>query len=471
MINYARKGLSYYEIGQGHNAIIDADNAFWALLGKDDREGVTIPRKVLSFYENIRDDLDKQVEDFRFSANLSALYIDPTDKCNANCPYCYIPGRIRKNGRSMTKNELFYILDKAAEYFRKRKRMAVIVFHAAEPLLVKNIIFDAIKEYNNEFKFGLQTNATLLERKDVAFLKRFQVGVGISLDSYSKKINNRLRPIDGKGGNFHAATRAIEWFDGYAGMNVITTITKFNVTGLPDIVKFLHSQRVPCVLLNPVRLTQKNSRVLKPDEALMAKYFIQAVDKAIELSKKSRHRIIIGNFTNTILGIVSPSARRLMCDISPCGGGRCFLTITAKGEMIPCGEFIGLKGFSGGNIFQTDIEEAMESRPFKKIRARFVEKIDDCRVCVLRNICGAPCPAELHSLGNMYPLRSPHQRYNNRPKQLTSNGMYKKSVFCEFYKKVANHAFKLIAKGQEKYCFRGGGLNNLEYEYRLALNR
>lgn len=471
MNNYLEKGLSYYQIGQTNNAIIDADNAFWALLDKNNGGNITIPRKVLSFYEKIRDNLDKQLEDFRFSANLTALYIDPTDKCNANCQYCYIPSHIRKYGRSMTKKELFSILDKAAEYFKKHKRMAVIVFHAAEPLLVKDIIFEAIKEYNKEFKFGLQTNATLLERKDVEFLKRFQVGVGISLDSYSEKINNRLRPIGAGNGNFQAATRAIEWFNGYAGMNVITTITKFNVTGLPDIVEFLHSQRVPCVLLNPVRLTQKNSRTLKPDETLMAKYFIEAVDKAIGLSKKSRHRIIVGNFTNTILGIVSPNARRLMCDISPCGGGRCFLTITAKGEMIPCGEFIGLKGFSGGNIFRADIEKAMESRPFKKIRSRFVEKIDDCRVCLIRNICGAPCPAELHSLGNMYPARSPYQGYNNRPKQLTSNGMYKKSVFCEFYKKVTNHAFNLIAKGQEKYCFRDGGLNNLEYEYRLALNR
>ncbi len=453
MTNYSQKGLSCYDINVNHNAVIDADNAFWAILGRNSDGNIIIPRKLLSFYENIRDNLDSQMQDFRFSANLTALYIDPTDKCNANCPYCYIPSRIRKNGRSMTKKELFFILEKAAGYFgsssggKKQKRKAVIVFHAAEPLLVKDIIFEGIEKYNKEFKFGLQTNATLMQKTDVGFLRKFQVGIGISLDYYAQKVNNRLRPLDGKNGNFRAAVRAIEWFNGYEGLNVITTITKFNVEGLPGMVEFLHGKRVPCVLLNPVRLTQKNSRILKPDETLMAKYFIEAVDKAIELSKESKHRIIVGNFTNTILGIVAPVARRLMCDISPCGGGRCFLTITAKGEMIPCGEFIGLKGFSGGNIFQTGIEQAMQSKPFKRIRSRFAEKIDDCHVCVLRNICGAPCPAELHSLGNMY----------------------RKAVFCEFYKKVINHAFKLIAQGQEKYCFRNGGLNNLEYEYRLAL--
>ena len=445
MANHLEKGLSYHNTALKDNVIIDADNAFWAIPGTNEQGNPTISRKALSLYEDIRDDLDTQMNDFRFGANLTALYIDPTDRCNANCPYCYIPSSIRKKGRSMTEDELFFILEKAAKYFRKQKKKAVIVFHAAEPLLVKDIIFNGIKKFNNDFKFGLQTNASLLEIEDVGFLREFQVGVGISLDYYSSKINNRLRPIDGGDGNFNAAIRAIEWFNGYEGMNVITTITKFNVSGLVGIVEFLHAKKVPCVLLNPVRLTQKNSRVLKPNETLMAKYFIEAVNKAIELSKKSEHRIIIGNFTNCLLGIVAPNARRLMCDISPCGGGRCFLTITASGRMIPCGEFIGLKEFSGGNIFKTGIEEAMQSASFKKIRDRFVEKIEECKSCTLRNICGAPCPAELYALGNMY----------------------EKAVFCEFYKKIINHAFKLITTGEEKYCFRKEGLDNLEYEYKL----
>ena len=281
MVNHLEKGLTYHNIALKDNIVIDADNAFWAIPGKNEQGSPTISRKALSLYENIRDNLDTQMNDFRFGANLTALYIDPTDRCNANCPYCYIPSRIRKKGRSMTENELFFILAKAAKYFRKQKRKAVIVFHAAEPLLVKDIIFKGIKKFNNDFKFGLQTNASLLKIEDVGFLREFRVGVGISLDYYSSKINNRLRPLDGGNGNFGAAIRAIEWFNGYEGMNVITTITKFNVTGLAGMVKFLHSKKVPCVLLNPVRLTQKNSRALKPDDALMAKYFIEAVDKAM----------------------------------------------------------------------------------------------------------------------------------------------------------------------------------------------
>ena len=226
---------------------------------------------------------------------------------------------------------------------------------------------------------------------------------------------------------------------------MITTVTRLNVRDLPGIVRFLHSKKVPCVLLNPMRFTRPGSVRLKPDEKLLAKYFIKAVDTAVELSRNSKQRIIVGNFANTILAIIAPQARRLMCDISPCGGARCFFTITAKGEMIPCGEFIGIKGFSGGNIFKTSIPKAMGSKPFKKIRDRFVEKISVCNLCDFRNICGSPCPAELHSFGNMY----------------------QKSVFCNFYQEIIQYAFKMIAEDKVKYLLRDESSGMLKFAYNL----
>lgn len=439
------KGLAYCEI-ENEKIVIDPDNVFWGINLRKIDSDFFVTRNLLSLYEKTRAELDKEMHRFRFDSKLVAFYIDPTDRCNANCPYCYIPAKIRKNGKDMTEKQLFYILDKIAKYFNATKKKPVIVFHASEPLLVKDIIWRAIKNFSNKFYFGLQTNAILLEKKDVEFLKKYRVGVGISLDSFSPGKNNRLRPSADFNGNFKNAVRAIELFDGYEGLNVITTITKFNVTHLPGMVKFLYKKKVPCVLLNPVRLTQNPNGSLKPDEKLLTKYFIKAVEESMKLSKQSNHKIIIGNFANTILGIIAPTARRLMCDISPCGGARCFLTITSKGEMVPCGEFIGLKGFSGGNIFKTDISEAMQSKPFKGIRARIVEKIFECETCTFRNICGAPCPAELHALGNMY----------------------KKSIFCEFYKEIIRYAFKLIAEGKEKYCLRQDSFKNLQYVYQLS---
>lgn len=438
------QGFNLWKSGSS-DVLLEPDNLFWSVSRGDEKSEMFIPARVLSFYEKVRDDLSKEMNDFRFGQDLTAVYIDPTDKCNADCSYCYISPSVRKSGRSMTAQELNYILDKIALHFKGLKRKQVIIFHASEPLLVKDIIFPAIKKYKNVFKFGIQTNAILMEKKDVEFLKKHFVGVGISLDSFSQDVNNRMRPA-GKGtGNFNKAVQTIEWFDGYKGLNVITTVTKHNVKDLPALVKFLHAKKVSCVLMNPVRFTRVPIRTLKPDDKTLVSNFIKAVDASIELSSKSKHKIIIGNFTNTVLAIIAPVARRLMCDISPCGGGRCFFTITAAGHMIPCGEFIGMKNFSAGSIFKKSIAQAMRSDAFKRVRARAVEKISECDICAFRNICGAPCPAELESLGNMY----------------------QKSVFCNFYKQIIQYAFKMIAQDKVKYLLRDRPLKDFYYEYKL----
>ncbi len=438
------KGLHILE-NNGRLIALDANNVFWALLPKTESR-TFIPEEVLLLHNKFKDKFNRDMADFRFSSELTAIYIDPTDKCNANCAYCYVPPETRRNGRSMTAKELKFILDKLAAYFKKSKKKQVVIFHASEPLLEKGLVFEAIVRYGKIFKFGLQTNALLLEKDDVDFLKENSVGVGISLDSNSALINNNQRPSRESGGNFAKAVEAIEWFNGYPGLNVITTVTKHNVKNLPGIIKFLHRRKVPCVLLNPVRFTRVPVKALKPDEKVFAKHFIEAVDTAIELTRKTGRKIIVGNFANTVLAIVAPQARRLMCDISPCGGGRCFFTITASGEMIPCGEFIGLPGFSGGNIFKDNISKVMNSKPFQAIRSRSVEKIKECDVCELRNICGAPCPAELHAHGTMY----------------------QKALFCDFYKEVICHAFKIIADDKVKLVLRDEPLKELAYEYKLS---
>lgn len=449
------QGLSYCSIDK-NQVLLDADNVFWGITKPDNNPDSLIPGELLSLYERMKGKCDREMEGFRFSSELTAIYIDPTDRCNADCPYCYVPVKSRKHGRSMTEEQLFFILRKIAKYFSRhsgipsgtgegKPKKAVIIFHASEPLLVKDIIFKAITEFKKQFYFGIQTNGLLLEDKDIKFIKDNKVGIGISLDASTAALNNRSRFSLTYGGNFNNVIRAIDSFNGYEGLNVITTITKLNAANLPNLVKLLYKKKVPCVLINPLRLTQKNSRSLRPDDKMMTKYFIAAVEEAMRCSKGPKRKIIIGNFANTILAIIAPTARRLMCDISPCGGGRCFLTITASGEMIPCGEFIGLKGFRGGNIFKDSIEQAMGSEAFKKIRSRIVEKIDDCDRCTFRNICGAPCPAELHALGKMH----------------------KKAVFCEFYKEIIKYAFRLIAEGKEKYLLREEGFNNLNYQYKL----
>ncbi len=138
---------------------------------------------------------------------------------------------------------------------------------------------------------------------------------------------------------------------------------------------------------------------------------------------------MIANFANVLMGIIAPTARRLMCDISPCGGGRCFFAISAGGDLFPCSEFIGLKKFKGGNLFKDDINKTLESEAFKRVTGRRIENIQPCSHCALRHFCGSPCPAEAHEM---------------------HGSMEKPGAFCELYEEQVRYAFRLIADGKEE---------------------
>jgi uncharacterized protein len=240
-------------------------------------------------------------------------------------------------------------------------------------------------------------------------------------------VADRTRRTWGGRGVFRQTVKVLEELADYPGLNVIATITRENVSVLPELVEFLHARRVAHALLNPVRGTQPGGRALMPDQDELAHFFFQALDRAYALWQETGRKLIIGNFANLLLGLTAPGARRLMCDISPCGGGRCFFAVGAGGEVAPCSEFLGLKEFHGGNLLAQPVAELLDTPPFRQVKSRVVEDIEPCKRCAVRHFCGAPCPAEVYAI-NGHLLTPP--------------------PYCRFYAAQARYAFQVIAQGR-----------------------
>lgn len=68
----------------------------------------------------------------------------------------------------------------------------------------------------------------------------------------------------------------------------------------------------------------------------------------------------------------------------------------------------------------------------------------------------------------MNPVRSKTAESTGKPLRQTSNGMYRKAEFCEFYKEMIRYAFKLISEDKVPYLPREGSLQQMQYEYRYA---
>lgn len=412
--------------------LIDPDTAFWSLVKKDKLADALSDGSFLKEYRKKLETFSAEMKSLRFGLKPSAVYFNPTERCNLNCNYCYIPERMRHNGEHMTRSKLIEALGILREYFREtlpRGRQPQIVFHGSEPMLCREAVFAAIDDYKDDFRFGIQTNGSLMDDEAIQFLTSRGIGIGLSLDGHIAEVADRTRKTWAGDGVFKKVVSALEKLRGYPNYNVISTATRENMGALPKIVDFFHALEVPVCMLNPVRCTRPGGLKVKPRDPELAKFYITALDRTYELYEKTGRKLVVANFANILVSIVAPTARRLMCDISPCGGGRCFFAVSARGDLFPCSEFIGLKEFNGGNLFKGEIEKALDSPAFQQVTGRKVEDIDPCFRCVVRHFCGSPCPAEAYEMkGRM-----------DRP-----------GAFCELYEEQVRYALRKIADGNEE---------------------
>ncbi|MDP2660969.1 MAG: radical SAM protein, partial [Dehalococcoidia bacterium] len=173
------RSLNTYRLDDRWDILLDPDRVFWALASRDALEA---RGEAAAVHSRVADELEDRLRRFRFETHVTALYVNPSDSCHADCRYCYIPEEVRRHGPRMDQAALASVLDKAQAYFRQQDlagRKPVIIFHGSEPLLAKDIVFSAIREYGDTFAFGLQTDGVLLDAEDIAFLKDWRVSVGI----------------------------------------------------------------------------------------------------------------------------------------------------------------------------------------------------------------------------------------------------------------------------------------------------
>lgn len=427
-------GASLIPVDIGHSdyiGLVDPDSAFWSLVKKDRLGAALSDEGFLRSYRDKRSSFLDEMDTLRFGLKPSAVYFNPTDRCNLNCSYCYISEDIRRGGEHMPKDKLLEALGKLKSFFSGvigDDTKPQIIFHGSEPLLNKDAVFAGIKEYKDDFLFGVQTNGTRLDDEAIEFLTSNGIGIGLSLDSHISSVADRTRKTWSGESVFAHVVKTLEKLKGYPNYNVICTVTENNMAELTGIVEFFHSLEVPACMLNPVRITLPGGRAVKPEDHKIAEHYLKALDKSHELYLKTGRKLVVANFANILLSIVAPLARRLMCDISPCGGGRCFFAVSATGGLYPCSEFISLDEYKGGNLFEGDIQDAFDSVEFRKVTGRKVEDIDPCNRCSIRHYCGSPCPAEAAEANGAM----------NRP-----------GGFCELYEEQTRYAFRLIADGKE----------------------
>lgn len=425
-------GLVRFEIGHADfDAVIDPDNAFWSLVPKADPDQQSMVDELWQMSRQGSWDFAGEMDRLRFGLQASAVYFNPTERCNLNCTYCYLPEAMRRRGIRMSAAKMFDALERLRDFLAPNLpdgHKPQLIFHGSEPMMNRDNVFSAIERFEDDFVFGIQTNGTLLDDYALDFIRSRNISLGLSLDGPNPEINDRTRHTFNGKGAFDPVINVLNKLRGYRNYSVITTVTTQNLAHLSEVVEAFHQLEVPTCMLNPLRCTLPGALQTRPGDEEFSEAYLKAVERSRQLYLETGRKLVIANFANAVIAMIAPAARKLMCDISPCGAGRCFFAVNARGDLFPCSEFIGLPEFNGGNIFDQGVEAGLQSEQFRRVTGRKIEAMESCGTCPIRHFCGAPCPAEAYQLNGS--IESP-------------------GAFCEFYKNQVRFIFRAIADGIE----------------------
>lgn len=271
------------------------------------------------------------------------IYVEITNRCNLNCSFCSLDNREK---RELSLQEFDTILDKIRHY------TDTIYLHVkGEPLLHTklNKILDITKKYN--LKVKITTNGTLLKQR---------------IDTLQKYNNIKQINI-----SLHSENNLKDYFE--------------NVFESSDIL----SKNIPIVY----RIWLLNNLELDKLSTIIVDKIINYYDLDNSFNEKVINEKNIKIKDNIYLDKDNEfswpdNTNDNLLDKGSCLGTRSHIGILSNGNVVPC--CLDSKGILKlGNIFESNLEEILNSNLFKEINTGFKNNklvCNLCKNCSFRNL-------------------------------------------------------------------------------------
>lgn len=370
-------------------------------------------------------------EDIKYNRNniIKAMCLHVSHDCDLRCKYCFA-----SQGDFCGQRELmtFETGKKALDFLvasSGNRRNIEVDFFGGEPLLnfdvVKNLTYygeELNKKNNKNIRFTITTNGLSLDDEKIAFINEHMSNVVMSLDG-RPEVNDRMRPtVNGKGSYDIIVPKFKKLIEGRKDKDyyIRGTFTSFNLDFASDALKF-YEEGFRKISIEPV--------VTEPDKSYaLREEHLETILK--EYERFSREYMKINNTDDKLLFF------HFMIDLSDgpclakrsvgCGAGCEYISVTPKGEIYPCHQFVGDERFIMGNldtgIVNTGIRDTFKcSNVFTK---------EECSECWAKFYCSGGCHANAF--------------YNNG----TVLKPYK--LGCEMEKKRLECAISILANQMEK---------------------
>jgi uncharacterized protein len=329
---------------------------------------------------------------------VSAISLNIAQVCNMACGYCYADeGRFGARPRLMSLEVARQSVDRLIKDAAPEAPL-LLGFMGGEPLLNRDLLH-AIVPYairqgaitGHRFRFSLTTNATLLTAADAVLFKEFPFSVQISIDG-PPELNDLQRPLRNGEGTYSRVLQGLELLRLHGrprelGARVTITRKSRDLLRILDHLIGLGFDDVGFALafVSP-----------DPELAIQEQDFRYLLRELILCADRCREELLRGRpypFDNflTALDEIHRGTHRPY----PCGAGAAYLSANAEGRLYACHRLIDEQAFAMGDVRHGPDHDIRR----RHLERHHVDRIDPCRSCWGRYLCGGGCYHEVAKRG------------------------------------------------------------------------
>jgi len=318
------------------------------------------------------------------------LILDLTGDCNLRCEYCYASGG--ENQDCLSVDDAVLAIEKTYE---KYECIVQTLFHGGEPMMCFEQICKIItmvkkKSYAKFVHWTIQTNGTLLTDEAVSYFAKNAVGVAISVDG-ATNISNATRPFEDQKPSTEKTLACFDILKRYnLPIHILSVINKHNYKSYPQDMENFIEMGATVFSSNPLIAAGRGAQTkIGIDTNELFELYKKITDVIIKYYNKNM-RIFEKNIYHIVKQIVTEKPS-YMCMAQPCGAGLAQVTISPKGLVYPCADFIGEDSFCLGNVKEDFFSNFTTNKKWLEIRQYSLDQFEKCTSCEIKNFCPAGC--------------------------------------------------------------------------------
>ena len=188
------------------------------------------------------------------SPTIAVVVVQPTPFCNINCNYCYLPAR--NNKATMSPDILRTLFAKVFGSGWAEEQLTVI-WHAGEPLVMPVEFYEeafslieSLRPPQIQVRHSFQTNGMLISKAWCDLFKKWQAGVGVSIDG-PRRFNDAHRLARNGRSTFDKTIAGIRLLRSeQVPFHVISVLTVQSLDAPEEMLEFYRAEGIEDVCFN-----------------------------------------------------------------------------------------------------------------------------------------------------------------------------------------------------------------------------